>query len=196
VVWTYSGVRPLFDDGASAAQAATRDYVLTLDAPAGQAALLSIFGGKITTYRRLAEAALARKAPYLPQASGRPSGWTGRESLPGGDFPIDGFEAQVAALQSRRAFLPDALARRLVRAYGTEADAVVNGARTMEEMGPTYGADLTDAELCYLARHEWAMTAQDVVWRRSKLGLLVSADDVARIDARLAALHPMPEPVA
>ena len=102
VVWTYSGVRPLYDDGATAAQAATRDYVLSLDAPDGQPASLSIFGGKITTYRRLAEAALAKIAPHLPTPVPRqPKGWTATAPLPGGDFPRDGYEALVAQYRAR-----------------------------------------------------------------------------------------------
>ena len=103
VVWTYSGVRPLYDDGATKAQAATRDYVLDLDAPDGSAALLSVFGGKITTFRRLAEAALAKLGPHLPKpATGLDAGWTGAAALPGGDFPVDGFDAELAWLGARQ----------------------------------------------------------------------------------------------
>ena len=97
VVWSYSGVRALYDDGTSAPQQATRDYVLKLDAPPDAPALLSIFGGKITTYRRLAEMSLAMLLPHLPAVSGQTAGWTGREPLPGGDFPADSFEKQLAA---------------------------------------------------------------------------------------------------
>ena len=187
VVWSYSGVRPLFDDHASAAQAATRDYVLTLDAPAGQGALLSVFGGKITTSRRLAEAALARLAPHLPPAHGESAGWTASAPLPGGDFPMDGFEALLAETQRRWPFLAPATARRLVRAYGTKAAILLGDAGSAADLGRMFGADLTEAEIRYLAAHEWAMRAEDIAWRRSKLGLRLTPDDLAAIDALLAA---------
>ena len=189
VVWTYSGVRPLYDDGASKAQAATRDYVLTLDAPDGQAALLSIFGGKITTYRRLAEAALAKLAPHLPPAAARPAGWTGTTPLPGGDFPMDGFDAALAALRERYPFLAERTLRRLLRAYGTCVEDLLGGAASAEALGPVLGADLTEAELRYLVRYEWAQTADDVAWRRSKLGLRMTPGEMARVDAALRALR-------
>jgi glycerol-3-phosphate dehydrogenase len=182
VVWSYSGVRPLFDDGSSEPQEATRDYVLKLDAPTGEPALLSVFGGKITTYRRLAESALAMLQPHLPVAAERAAGWTGMVTLPGGNFPADGFEALVAAAAGRYPFVPAATLRRLLRAYGTRIDAVLNGATSMADLGRVFGADLTEAELRYLVRAEWARTAQDVVWRRSKLGLRLSAEQIAAID--------------
>ncbi len=182
VVWTYSGVRPLYDDGSSAPQQATRDYVLKLDAPDSSAPLLSVFGGKITTYRRLAEAALSQLAPYLPAASGEAAGWTGRAALPGGDFPIDGFEALCAETAARFPFLPQPMLRRLLRAYGTRTKEIIGTATSLAELGRNYGADLTDSEMQYLARAEWARTAEDVVWRRSKLGLRLSAPDILAID--------------
>jgi glycerol-3-phosphate dehydrogenase len=190
VVWTYSGVRPLYDDGASKAQAATRDYVLELEAPAGQAAQVSIFGGKITTYRRLAEAALARLAPHLPAPAGEPAGWTGRRSLPGGDFAVDGFDAALASLRQRYPFLAEHTARRLLRAYGTCVNDLLGSAASAADLGPVFGADLTEAELCYLVRHEWARTSADVAWRRSKLGLRLSKQEMADVDAALAGMLP------
>ncbi len=196
VVWTYSGVRPLYDDGASKAQAATRDYVLTLDAAEGHAPLLSIFGGKITTYRRLAEAALARLAPHLPGAPGLPAGWTGRTPLPGGDFPVDGFETALAALGQRYPFVAAATLRRLLRAYGTCVGELLGDAGSAEALGRVLGADLTEAELRYLVRREWAETAEDVVWRRSKLGLRMTPQEIARTDAALAELLPLREVAA
>jgi glycerol-3-phosphate dehydrogenase len=186
VVWTYSGVRPLYDDGASAAQAATRDYVLALEAPAGQAALLSVFGGKITTYRRLAEAALAKLAPHLPDGHGLAAGWTGSSALPGGAFPKDGFEALVAGTMRQSPFLPEGLARRLVRAYGTRAATLLDGARAMGDLGPVLGADLTAAEVRWLRDQEFARSAEDVVWRRSKLGLRMGAAEIAAVERVLA----------
>lgn len=192
VVWTFSGVRPLYDDGASAAQEATRDYVLTLEAPAGQGALLSVFGGKITTYRRLAEAALARLAPHLPPSHGRPAGhrlpagWTARTPLPGGDFPKHGFDALVAETRARAPFLPEQTARRMVRAYGTRVSVLLDGARSMGDLGAVLGADLTEAEVRYLRDHEFARSAEDVAWRRSKLGLRLSPEEIAAVGRMLA----------
>ena len=185
VVWSYSGVRPLYDDGATAAQEATRDYVLKLDAVDGAAPSLSVFGGKITTYRKLAEDALRRLAPHLPPPRGLAAGWTGAHALPGGDFPVDGYETQVALLRGTHPFLAEAHARRLVRAYGTRAAVLLDGARDAAGLGRVFGADLTEAELRYLAREEWARTAEDVVWRRSKLGLRLSAEQVAAVDAAM-----------
>jgi glycerol-3-phosphate dehydrogenase len=196
VVWTYSGVRPLYDDGASKAQAATRDYVLTLDAPGGQAAQLSIFGGKITTYRRLAEAVLTKLAQHLPATAGLPKGWTGRTPLPGGDFPADGFDRTLDVLRTRYGFVAEPTLRRLLRAYGTCAGHLLGDAKSADDLGPVFGADLTEAELRYLVRHEWAQTAADVVWRRSKLGLRMTPQEVSRVDAAVADLRSQREETA
>ncbi len=178
VVWSYAGVRPLHDDGAASASAVTRDYVLELDAPDGQAPALSIYGGKITTYRRLAEAALARLG--VGGAS-----WTGTAPLPGGDLP-GGFDAFVTDLAAAYPFLPHALAHRLARAYGTRATTILGQATTMAALGEDFGGGLTQAELSYLCREEFARTAEDVLWRRSKLGLHVPAATAARLEAALA----------
>ncbi|MGQ7791303.1 glycerol-3-phosphate dehydrogenase [Faunimonas sp. B44] len=180
VVWSYSGVRPLYDDGASEAQAATRDYVLKLDAGDGLAPLLNVYGGKITTYRRLAEAALAKLAPRLGHA-GAP--WTADAALPGGDFPADGFEAEVEALRSACPFCGPETARRLVRAYGTRARGIVGGVSSEGDWGTRFGADLSEREVRYLIDHEWARTADDVLWRRTKLGLRIAATDRERLEA-------------
>ena len=181
VVWTYSGVRPLYNDGAKSATAATRDYVLSLDT-AG-APLLNVFGGKITTYRRLAESALERLAPHFPQARGP---WTAHVPLPGGDFPHDGVPALVAGLKARFGFLSDAWAARLVRAYGSEAAQVLGAAQTAADLGRDFGATLTEAEVRWLMAHEFARTAADVVWRRTKLGLRMTGEQVAALDAFMA----------
>ena len=175
VVWTYSGVRPLYDDGASKAQEATRDYVLTLEADPGQAPLLSVFGGKITTHRRLAEAVLEKLAPYLPQRQGAGLGWTGQESLPGGDFPAQGFDTLVSEIQRLHPYLAKAHAWRLARAYGTRAKLLLEGAKNLADLGQNFGSDLTQREVLYLVREEWAVSADDVLWRRSKLGLRLDA---------------------
>lgn len=189
VVWTYSGVRPLYDEaGASAAQAATRDYVLKLDAEAGRPPLLSVYGGKITTYRRLAESALAQLAPHLRPVAGEAPGWTGRVPLPGGDFPRQGFEELRRAMAARYPFLAESHLRRLLRAYGTRVPAVLGDARAMADLGRLYGADLTEAEIRYLVRAEWASSAEDILWRRSKLGLRLGEADLARLRDDLGAV--------
>ncbi len=192
VVWTYSGVRPLYDDGARKAQAATRDYVLTLDAPKGEAALLSVFGGKITTFRRLAESALEKLAPHLPAAHGSAAGWTAKQRLPGGDFPVDGFPAQVAALLRDYPFLAPGHAWRLVRAYGTDARFLLGDARAAADLGRVLGADLTEAEVRYLVRAEWARHADDIVWRRGKLGLHMDAGQIAALEQMLCETRTLP----
>jgi glycerol-3-phosphate dehydrogenase len=182
VVWSYSGVRSLFDDGSSAAQEATRDYVLKLDAPCNAPALLSVFGGKITTYRRLAESALAALQPHLPAAQGQTPGWTGKAALPGGDFASAGFGPMLRQICFRYPFLDRKTAHRLVRAYGTDAGTLLGAATCYADLGRHFGADLTEAELRYLMQTEWARTADDVVWRRSKLGLRLTAAEIAAID--------------
>ncbi|MEZ5726288.1 MAG: glycerol-3-phosphate dehydrogenase [Paracoccaceae bacterium] len=181
VVWTYSGVRPLYDDGAKSATAATRDYVLSLHDEG--APLLNVFGGKITTYRRLAESALAKLAPFFPQMGGP---WTAGVALPGGDFPVDGVPALKARLVAAYPFLPPKLATRLLRAYGTEAFALLGQATTMSDLGRDFGAGLTEAEIRWLVRHEYARSAQDILWRRSRMGLHLSADQVRALEEFLA----------
>jgi len=183
VVWTYSGVRPLYDDGAKSATAATRDYVLHLDGTVGAPAL-NVFGGKITTYRRLAESALERICAALGADAGP---WTAGAPLPGGDFPVDGVDALVAHLRERRPFLTERWARRLVRAYGTDAEAILGEAREAAGLGRDFGATLTEAEVTWLMDREWARSAEDVLWRRSKLGLRLSADEAEALDAWMAA---------
>lgn len=178
VVWTYSGVRPLYNDGAKSATAATRDYVLSLDQSG--APLLNVFGGKITTSRRLAESALEKIAPFFPGLSGK---WTARVPLPGGDFPHDGKAALTAKLQAQYPFLSDYHAARLIRAYGTDAFALLGEARSAEHLGRDFGASLTAVEVDWLINREWAVTAADVVWRRSKLGLRLTAGQIEALDA-------------
>lgn len=183
IVWTYSGIRPLYDDQASNASAVTRDYVLDLDHRDGQAPLLSVFGGKITTYRKLAEHALEKLGPAFPQAR---DAWTAGATLPGGDFPADGFADLVDRFCQERPALPRALLTRWARAYGTRARQIFASAQTLADLGEDFGGGLHAAELAYLAQHEWAMTAEDVVARRSKLLLRLSPDALPRIDAWLA----------
>src|SRR6266567_4496169 len=170
VVWSFAGVRSLYDDGSRKAQDVTRDYVLTLDQRDGEAPLLTIYGGKITTYRRLAEHALDRLAHVIAIGSA----WTKDSHLPGGEFPYDGVEALVAKTRKSRPFLSEEHALRLVRAYGTRVERVLGPARRLEDLGPCLGGDLTGAEVRYLMEREWAQTEDDVLWRRSKLGLSFS----------------------
>ena len=198
IVHTYSGVRPLFDDGTREAQAATRDYVLKLDAVDGRAPLLNIFGGKITTYRRLAEAALELLAPCFPGMSGS---WTADAALPGGGFAVDGFAAEVARLRASSPALDEAFASRLVRAYGTRAHDFAAGARCLDDLGKCFGATLREREVAYLMDREWARTARDVLWRRSKLGLHLTADEALALDEwmerhSVAVPAPAPAPAA
>jgi glycerol-3-phosphate dehydrogenase len=183
IVWTYSGVRPLFDDGSHNVSAMTRDYAFDLDAPDGAAPLLSIFGGKLTTYRRLAEHALDDLRRFFPQMTGA---WTGDASLPGGDVRDDDIEAYTREFSARHAFLSPETARRLVRAYGTRAEEVIGEAKSLGDLGRDFGAGLSEAEVRYLVQKEWARSADDVLWRRSKLGLRVAAEAVGAIDATLS----------
>lgn len=177
VVWSYAGVRPLYDDGAASATAATRDYVLSLDT--NGAPLLNVFGGKITTYRKLAEQVMAKIAPHLSRP--RPD-WTAGVALPGGDFAVDGVDDLIADLLDRHQFLDHAWAKRLVRHYGTESFGILGDAQTIEDLGRSFGATLTEAELRWLMDREYAQTAEDVVWRRTKLGLRLGAEEIAEID--------------
>jgi glycerol-3-phosphate dehydrogenase len=177
VIWAFAGVRSLHDDGAGKPQDAMRDYVLVLDQPDAEAALLTVYGGKITTYRRLAEAALDRLAPVL---GARPA-WTKTSRLPGGDFPVDGVARLVAEARRSWPFLGEAHVRRLVQAYGTRISRILGPAKKADDLGTRLGADLTGAEVRYLMEHEWARTADDVLWRRSKLGLRVSPQEHERL---------------
>lgn len=180
--WTYSGVRPLYDDGASSAAAATRDYVLSLNNDA--APILSIFGGKITSYRDLAEHVLRDLSEVLPL--GTP--WTEDAPLPGGDFAVDGVGDLLAKLKSQYPFITDRWALRLIRAYGTDAFLMLGKAKFIGDLGENFGADLTAAEVHWLATHEFVRTTDDILWRRSKLGLRVNDDQIARLGAYLKKL--------
>ena len=198
VVWTYSGVRPLYDDGASEAKAATRDYVFELDTPGG-APLLSIYGGKITTYRRLAEQALELLSPYLRSAAPGEDfkareGWTAKSPLPGGDLDVSAIAALTAELVRNYPFLNPAHANRLAHAYGTRAAELLGKAKSISDLGQSFGATLTEREVRYLMSVEWACTADDIVWRRSKLGLRLTPAEIAAIDDWIIA-HARPEAV-
>ncbi|MCX5516472.1 glycerol-3-phosphate dehydrogenase [Kaistia algarum] len=174
IVWTYSGVRPLYDDGASKAQEATRDYVLRADGPEGEPALLNVFGGKITTYRRLAESMLAEIEARLGK---RGPSWTAASHLPGGEFEPESFNARVDDIRARYSFLDPLHARRLFRLYGMRAATLLGGATSLADLGRHFGHGLYEAEVRYLIAEEWAVSAKDILWRRTKLGLRLSAEE-------------------
>jgi len=179
VVWTFSGVRPLIDDGSGRPEAATRGYRLDLSEAEEGALLLSVYGGKITTYRHLAEEAVDRLAQRLPVLTGK--SWTASAPLPGGDFAVDGLPALIAQLAADYPALTPADADRIARAYGTRALRWLDAPR-----GRDFGAGLCQAELDYLMAEEWAVSAEDVLWRRTKLGLRLDAAQVAGIEAYMA----------
>jgi glycerol-3-phosphate dehydrogenase len=183
VVWSFAGVRALHDDGSRKAQDVSRDYLLALDEREGEAPLLTVYGGKITTYRRLAEHALDRLAHIV---AGGPA-WTRESHLPGGEFPYNGFETLVNRIRKSRPFLSEEYARRLVATYGTRVERVLGPARRLEDLGPCLGADLMGAEVRYLMEREWAQTEDDVLWRRTKLGLRFSLEERERLAKFMAA---------
>jgi glycerol-3-phosphate dehydrogenase len=191
VVWSYSGVRPLLDDDSGDPSAVTRDYQLEFEA--GPAPLLTVWGGKITTFRKLAEEAVDLLASPLGCTA---PAWTRSAKLPGGELsgsivetghPVKDFEAFVAKQAERLPWLPQALLLRWTRQYGSRIDLVVGAANSLDELGEALAPDVYEAELRYLVREEWAREAADVVWRRTKLGLRLSAAQLARIDDWLQA---------
>ena len=186
IVWAYSGVRPLFDDHKGKAQETTRDYKLALEGKADSGALLSVYGGKLTTHRRLAEDALAKIEPLLGRRGAK---WTAGSKLPGGEFAPRDFDLQVERLNELYPSLADKFLRRLARQYGTRAVVLLGPAKRMQDLGEAFGADLMQREVDYLVDNEWARTAEDILWRRTKLGLRVGVNDRARLEAYLAGRH-------
>ena len=181
IVWTYSGVRPLYDDGSADPSEITRDYVLEVDTgPNGGAPILSIYGGKITTYRKLAEQALDHVARYLPPLKPQ---WTERAVLPGGDLPAGGLTGWIEELGRRYPNVPAALLRGLAHRHGTRALAILGDARTPADLGQDFGHGLTEAEIAYCVRNEWACTGDDVLWRRTKCGIGMSDVERQRVEA-------------
>lgn len=181
IIWSYAGVRPLIEDGSGRPEAATRGYDLHLDHDG--APLLSIFGGKITTYRHLAEAAMQRLSPFLPEAGA--ADWTGDQPLPGGDFAKEGLPDLIAGLRQDYPFLDFPAADRIGRAYGTLARTWLGDAKRLADLGTDYGAGLSEAEVRYLIDQEWARAAEDVLWRRTKLGLRMTPKQVDRLEQRM-----------
>ncbi len=179
VIWSYAGVRPLVDDGTGRPEAASRGYRFDVDCDAhGAAPLLSVFGGKITTYRHLAESAVAKLVPWLPMLAG--ASWTAKSPLPGGDYPVGGTAGLAATLVAEYSFLDAQTAQRLARSYGTRARRFLS-----RDQGKQFGHGLTEAEVEYLVTQEWASSAEDILWRRSKLGLRFNAAQIAALQASL-----------
>jgi glycerol-3-phosphate dehydrogenase len=172
VVSSYAGVRPLYDDGSANPSEVTRDYVLKVDHENHAAALLTIFGGKITTYRRLAEEALAKLAPFFPGLKGS---WTATETLPGGN--VGHFNRFRDEMHEKHSNLGRDLVEGIVRRHGSRAPAVLGDARSIADLGRHYGAGLTEREVEWLRSEEWAQTAEDVLWRRTKCGLHMSEEE-------------------
>ncbi len=170
VVWSFAGIRALYDNRSLTEKDLSRDYLLQLDGNNTKPLLLSVYGGKLTAARHLAEVALERIAPFIPMTKS----WTAHSSLPGGDFAWNGFAELVKQSRNQWPFLTEPHAKRLVRAYGTRISKIIGNATTLEEMGECFGTDLTANEVRYLMKHEWAQTADDVLWLRSKLGLRFS----------------------
>jgi len=183
IVWSFSGIRPLYEDHAADAAAVTRDYVLDLDVEDGRAPLLSVFGGKITTYRKLAEHALNALSPFFQGIRGA---WTGCPALPGGDMANADFDGYFNTLRDAHPELPQSLLYRLARAYGTRASRLLQDVCRIEDLGDDFGGGLTAREIDYLMEHEWARTAEDILFRRSKLGLHVPAGTDVALTAYLA----------
>ncbi len=185
VVWTYSGVRPLYaGEGAEAnASKVSRDYTLKLEANGHQAPALHVFGGKITTYRKLAEHALQIISREL---GAKDTPWTAGASLPGGDFPNASYDAAFASYAARYDWMDAVMLKRLLRAYGTRIEQIIGDAKGVRDLGKCYGHDLYEAEVRYLIDNEWVRDINDLIWRRSKLGLRLSGDQVADLGERLA----------
>ena len=186
VVWSYAGVRPLVDDGSGRPETATRGYSFALDGGDGEPPLLSVYGGKLTTYRTLAEAALGRLRTHLPALAGPE--WTHQAPLPGGGFAKQGADHEIAELAGDYPFLGERTARRLFRAYGTDARAMLGDARAVADLGHDFGHGLSERETRHLVEREWAVTADDILWRRTKLGLRFSPAQTAALERWLAGL--------
>ena len=168
VLSTFSGVRPLYDDNAANPSAVTRDYVFDVD---GAPPMLSVFGGKITTYRKLAEHALQKLKPYYPQMRGD---WTAGAHLPGGDIAAGGFDTFLSGLREKHPWLAPDLSLHYARLYGTMSNDIIGGAKSAAELGRDFGGGLHEAEVNHLRSREWALSAEDILFRRTKLGLHVS----------------------
>lgn len=183
IVSTYAGVRSLYNDGASKAQEATRDYVLKVDQPRHHAApLINVFGGKITTYRRLAESVMEKIEGVYKEGSGKQSQWTKDAPLPGGDFAIDDFDKIRKTLRNNYDFLSDDESLRLIKHYGSRASQILGNAKSTKDLGESFSYGLYQCEVEYLIKVEWARSAEDILWRRTKLGLVFNNNEVKKLD--------------
>jgi glycerol-3-phosphate dehydrogenase len=183
VLWRYAGVRPLYDDGSASPTAVSRDYVLRLDSDQAAAPVLSVFGGKITTYRRLAEHVMEKLAPWFPDMG---PAWTGEALLPGATIPHGNGVRFTRRLQERYPRMPRTLLEGLARRHGALAYDVLGDADAAADLGQHFGADLYAREIDYLIEHEWAASADDVLWRRSKAGLQLDAGEREAVACYLA----------
>jgi glycerol-3-phosphate dehydrogenase len=190
-VWSYAGVRALYDDGKVSPTAVTRDYRLQLDHAPNGAPMLSVFGGKLTTYRRLAEQVVDKLAAYLPVRRGA---WTASEALPGGALGGIGYDGYLLQMMAGHPQLPGHWIEGIVRRHGSLAERILAGARVPEDLGMHFGAGLTAREVEFLLRHEHAMDADDVLWRRTKAGLHLDAAQRAALEAYVNERNAMPGP--
>ncbi len=182
IVWSFAGIRPLYDDGATAAQEATRDYVLELSGDVDNPVLLSVFGGKITTFRHLAEDALDRLSPFLENPG---PAWTVNSTLPGGDFAHDGIDRLITSISAKHSYLPRELADRLAHTYGTNSFQLLDGCTSIDDLGILFADNLYQREVDYLITHEWARTSTDILFRRTKLGIDFPDEAKTRLEAYL-----------
>ena len=178
VVWNYSGVRPLYDDGGVSASTVTRDYVFDLDASTGEPPMLSVFGGKLTTYRKLAEHALSKLLPVLEVSK---PGWTATATLPGGDLPNGDLQAFIVDRSQAHPYVPAGLLRRLCRSYGTRIEKILGTSTRLSDLGAEVAPNVYEAELNLMRSDEWARTGDDALWRRSKLGLHLTPEGRDRV---------------
>lgn len=193
IVWSYSGVRPLFESGGGRdgdLSTLTRDYSFEIDHSQGQAPVLTVFGGKLTTHRRLAEHAMQKLCAVMPWPADSPSRG---DILPGGDVGPAGLDAYRKSFKQRFAWLPETQADRYVRQFGTRAEEMLKGVGKLADLGPLIGADLHQREVDYLLDTEWARTVEDIIWRRSKLGLRLSPVEIGRLAAYLKDRPTLPQ---
>lgn len=185
IVWSYSGVRPLYDDGASEAQEATRDYVIETET-VEQSLLINIFGGKITTYRKLSEEIVEKVEAFLGK---RKSAWTHKATLPGGDLGYKNIHHFTHALQAEFPFLKQKHIERLARLYGTNIKIILHKVTSIEDLGQDFGCGLYQREIEYLITHEWVTTTEDILFRRTKIGLIMPKKNVAKLEKFLRLSH-------
>jgi glycerol-3-phosphate dehydrogenase len=178
VRWSYTGVRPLLEDKSTSVSRVTRDYRIEVVESDQHPLVLSLFGGKLTTYRQLSETVMSKLQPLI---GGSARAWTQRSPLPGGEMPSGDFDAFRSTVVERWPFLPEPVATRLARAYGTRIEKILGNAKAMQDLGQHFGAGLTQAEVDYLIAHEWARSAEDILWRRSKAGVHLSEAERRRL---------------